>query len=514
MVKISINHCCMKNYIRMSLMTCGVAVISSVVTVAALASAGKHDVVQTGGDQCERGAGKLYTVSSAVTPPTDFTHASENTINGVVSIKSYATSHGNSGMDGYNNPLYEFFFGVPGQRVPRQHQSTPQERQRGLGSGVILSTDGYIVTNNHVIDGADRLEVTLNDNSIYNATVIGTDPTTDVALLKIEADNLHVIPIGNSDELKVGEWVLAVGNPFGFTSTVTTGIVSAKARSVGAAARGRAMGIESYIQTDAAVNPGNSGGALVNINGELVGINTAIYSETGNYVGYSFAIPSSIVTKVVTDIKQYGTVQRAVLGVLFSELTPQLAKEKGITIVNDGILVGEVLDRSAAMDGGIKAGDVIVDINGVAIHNTAQLQGEISKYSPGDKISVRYVRDNTSYSTDVVLQNSQGNTNVTKSSDFTALGCAFKELSASQLREFRLSSGVQVAGVRDGKFKNAGIRDGFIILDINNTRVREKDDIEKIYNAIMRSGGIDKVMFITGIYPTGRKVYYAVDLGD
>ena len=504
----------MKNYIRMSLMTCGVAVISSVVTVTALASAGKHDVVQTGGDQCERGAGKLYTVSSAVTPPTDFTHASENTINGVVSIKSYATSRGNSGMDGYNNPLYEFFFGVPGQRVPRQHQSTPQERQRGLGSGVILSTDGYIVTNNHVIDGADRLEVTLNDNSIYNATVIGTDPTTDVALLKIEADNLHVIPIGNSDELKVGEWVLAVGNPFGFTSTVTTGIVSAKARSVGAAARGRAMGIESYIQTDAAVNPGNSGGALVNINGELVGINTAIYSETGNYVGYSFAIPSSIVTKVVTDIKQYGTVQRAVLGVLFSELTPQLATEKGITIVNDGILVGEVLDRSAAMDGGIKAGDVIVDINGVAIHNTAQLQGEISKYSPGDKISVRYVRDNTSYSTDVVLQNSQGNTNVTKSSDFTALGCAFKELSASQLREFRLSSGVQVAGVRDGKFKNAGIRDGFIILDINNTRVREKDDIEKIYNAIMRSGGTDKVMFITGIYPTGRKVYYAVDLGD
>lgn len=514
MVKISINHCCMKNYIRMSLMTCGVAVISSVVTVAALASAGKHNVVQTGGDQCERGAGKLYTVSSAVTPPTDFTHASENTINGVVSIKSYATSRGNSGMDGYNNPLYEFFFGVPGQRVPRQHQSTPQERQRGLGSGVILSADGYIVTNNHVIDGADRLEVTLNDNSIYNATVIGTDPTTDVALLKIEADNLHVIPIGNSDELKVGEWVLAVGNPFGFTSTVTTGIVSAKARSVGAAARGRAMGIESYIQTDAAVNPGNSGGALVNINGELVGINTAIYSETGNYVGYSFAIPSSIVTKVVTDIKQYGTVQRAVLGVLFSELTPQLAKEKGITIVNDGILVGEVLDRSAAMDGGIKAGDVIVDINGVAIHNTAQLQGEISKYSPGDKISVRYVRDNTSYSTDVVLQNSQGNTNMTKSSDFTALGCAFKELSASQLREFRLSSGVQVAGVRDGKFKNAGIRDGFIILDINNTRVREKDDIEKIYNAIMRSGGTDKVMFITGIYPTGRKVYYAVDLGD
>ena len=354
--------------------------------------------------------------------------------------------------------------------------------------------------------------MTLNGNSIYNAKVIGTDPTTDVALLKIEAENLPVIPVGDSDALKVGEWVLAVGNPFGFTSTVTTGIVSAKARSVGSAAMGRPMGIESYIQTDAAVNPGNSGGALVNIKGELVGINTAIYSETGSYVGYSFAIPSSIVTKVVTVIKQYGTVQRAARGVMFSELTPQKAKEKNITAVNDGIMVEELVDRGAAMEAGIKVGDVIVSINGAPTHNTAQLQGEISKYRPGDKSKVAYIRDNKQHSVDVTLRNNQGGTRRAKADDFSALGCALKPLTEAQMREFRLSGGVQVSGLKDGKFREAGIKEGFIIVDINNARVRTADDVEEIYNTIMHSSDSDKVMFITGIYPTGRKVYYAVDL--
>ena len=308
--------------------------------------------------------------------------------------------------------------------------------------------------------------------------------------------------------------MLAVGNPFGFTSTVTTGIVSAKARSVASAAHGRPMGIESYIQTDAAVNPGNSGGALVNINGELVGINTAIYSETGNYVGYSFAIPTSIVTKIVTDIKQYGTVQRAILGVAYTELTPQIAKEKEITVVNDGIFVEEVVDRSAAMEAGIKPGDVIVAINDAPIHNTAQLQGEISKYRPGDKITVKYVRDNKIKSASVTLRNNQGDTKVTKANDFTALGCAFKKLSDEQLRQYQISGGIQVTGLKSGKFKDAGIKDGFIILDINNARVRSQEDVEKIYDAIMKGSDADKVMFITGIYPTGRKVYYAVDLSE
>jgi len=516
----------MKIYGKITLLACGVAVMSSAVTALAIntltsngTSVGENVTATTG----MRGTkGSLYTVSNTLTPPTDFTRAAESTVNGVVSIKSYATPRGgyaNGGNGGYYMDPFEFFFGSPrGGNTPRRQapRQQPQngEQQRGLGSGVILSSDGYIVTNNHVIDGADRLEVTLNDNSIYNAKVIGSDPSTDVALLKIEATDLPVIPIGDSDALKVGEWVLAVGNPFGFTSTVTTGIVSAKARSVGAAAHARTMGIESYIQTDAAVNPGNSGGALVNINGELVGINTAIYSETGSYVGYSFAIPSAMVTKIVTDIKQYGSVQRAILGVSFMELTPQLAKEKGITAVNDGIYVGEVMDRSAAMEGGIQEGDVIIGINDAHIHNTAQLQGEISKYRPGDKIDIKYIRDNKTHNTSVTLRNNQGGTKVTKSNDFTELGCAFKALTPEQLREFRLSGGVQVKALRDGKFKEAGIKEGFIIVDINNARVRSESDIEQIYNAIMTSGDTDKVMFITGIYPTGRKVYYAVDLGE
>ncbi|MDE7389234.1 MAG: Do family serine endopeptidase, partial [Muribaculaceae bacterium] len=429
----------------------------------------------------------------------------------VVSIKSYSSAAPQQQMQGYD-PFYEFFFGSP---QPRQRQrQQPQEQQRGLGSGVILSSDGYIVTNNHVIDGADRLEVTLNDNSTYNAQVIGTDPSTDVALLKIEAKDLPVIPVGDSDALRVGEWVLAVGNPFGFTSTVTTGIVSAKARSVGASSRGGNMGIESYIQTDAAVNPGNSGGALVNVRGELVGINTAIYSQTGNYVGYSFAVPTSIVTKVVTDIKQYGAVQRAVLGISFRELTPELAKEQGVTAVNDGILVGEVMERSAAMDAGIKVGDVIISINGAPTHNTAQLQGEISKYRPGDHITLGYVRDNKKATVEVTLQNSQGSTSLTKAKDHTVLGAAFAKLTDDQRRQLRINSGVKVSGVTDGKFRDAGIKEGFVILSINDARVSSPDDIEQIYRSIMQSDATDKVMFITGIYPTGRKMFYAVDLSD
>lgn len=512
----------MKVYIKTALLAFGVAACSSAMTVALGRMHDADTNINGTADMTTSAPSRngFLTVSGSVTPPTDFTHAAESTINGVVSIKSYATPRGyqNGGGGSYSNPLYEFFFGVPEQRQPQRRQGNGQnpkaEQQRGLGSGVILSADGYIVTNNHVIQGADRLEVTLNDNSIYNAKVIGTDPTTDVALLKIEAENLPVIPVGDSDALKVGEWVLAVGNPFGFTSTVTTGIVSAKARSVGAAAAGRSMGIESYIQTDAAVNPGNSGGALVNIKGELVGINTAIYSETGSYVGYSFAIPSSIVTKIVTDIKQYGTVQRAVLGVMFQELTPQMAKDKGITATNDGIYVAELVDRGAAMEAGIEVGDVIVSINDVPTHNTAQLQGEISKYRPGDKISVKYIRDNKTATASVTLRNNQGGTKMTKQNDFTELGCALKQLNENQLREYRLSGGVQVAGLKDGKFKNAGIKEGFIIVDINNARVRTPDDVEEVYNSIMGSGDADKVMFITGIYPTGRRVYYAVDLTE
>lgn len=459
----------------------------------------------------------LFTVSKRTTTPTDFTYAAENTINGVVSIKSYATPRNNyyGGNDAFSDPFFEFFFGQnPYRRRQQPQQEEQEQRQLGLGSGVIISTDGYIVTNNHVIDGAERLEITLNDNRTFNATVIGTDETTDLALIKIEAEKLPVIPIGDSDALKVGEWVLAVGNPFGFTSTVTAGIVSAKARSISSVTNGRSMGIESFIQTDAAVNPGNSGGALVNTNGELVGINTAIYSQTGNYAGYSFAIPTSIVTKIITDIKQYGAVQRAILGIAFSELTPKLAKEKNITTVNAGLYIGRVEERSAAMEAGLQEGDVIIEINGVDTHTSGQLQEQMSKFRPGDKIAITFIRDNKKQSVNVTLRNNRGNTDITKANSMMDLGCAFKKVSEETLSQLGIRSGIQVTGIKDGKFKEAGIKDGFIILDINNTRVSSQEDVEKIYNAIMKSDEYDKVMFITGVYPTGKKVYYAVPLTD
>ena len=448
--------------------------------------------------------------------PTDFTKAAESTINGVVSIKCYATprsyGYGSGGLDPFSDPFFDYFFG--NRRQQRRQPQEQEQQQTGLGSGVIISDDGYIVTNNHVIDGAEKLEIVLNDNRTFNATVIGTDPNTDLALVKIEADDLHVIPMGNSDDLKVGEWVLAVGNPFSFTSTVTAGIVSAKARNISQITQGHSMGIESYIQTDAAVNPGNSGGALVNLKGELVGINTAIYSKTGNYVGYSFAIPSTIVKKIVGDIKEYDAIQRAMLGISFSELSTKLAKEKNITAVNYGIYVAKVEERSAAMEGGLQEGDVIIAINDIPTRTTAQMQEQMNKFRPGDKVTVKFIRDNKEKTVTVTLRNSQGNTKLTKASDIFDLGCAFIEVPAETLKQLEIRHGVQVSGVKAGKFKDAGIKDGFIILDINNTRVTSKDDIEKIYKEIIKNNGSDKVMFITGIYPTGKKVYYAVDLTE
>ena len=520
-----------KTFLTMALIAGGVAVASSAVTVTAMKSAdlipsSSHQVELSVIDDAGAQRGYYTAAQAAMVANTDFTKAAESTVNGVVSIKSFATPRYNRGRNsggGYNpfgnDPFFEFFFGSPRQQQPQQRRNDSEndesaQQQLGLGSGVIISPDGYIVTNNHVIDGADRLEVTLNDNRSFNATVVGSDATTDLALVKIDVDDsLPVIPMGDSDKLKVGEWVLAVGNPFGFTSTVTTGIVSAKARSISGVTHSRNMGIEAYIQTDAAVNPGNSGGALVNLNGELVGINTAIYSNTGSYSGYSFAIPTSIVKKIVSDIRQYGTVQRAVLGVSIIDLTAKLAKEHGITAVSEGVYVGGVSDRSSAREAGIEEGDVIVDINGTAVKNSAQLQEQVARYRPGDVITVTYIRNNKKHTTKVTLLNNQGNTNVTAAGSVTDLGCAFKAVDETTCKELRISSGLQVTGLKDGKFKAAGIKDGFIILDINNMQVSKVDDVEKIYNAIIKSDD-DHVMFITGLYPTGRKMYYAVDLAD
>ncbi len=313
---------------------------------------------------------------------TDFTEAAESSVNGVVSIKSYATAYEVRPSD----PMLEFFFGRQPQRA------VPREQQLGLGSGVILSSDGYLVTNNHVIDKARRLEVTLNDNRTFDAEVVGRDPMTDLALLKIDADGLPVIPIGNSDDLRVGEWVLAVGNPFGFTSTVTAGIVSAKARSITSATGGRPITLDSFIQTDAAVNPGNSGGALVNTRGELVGINTAIYSHTGSYAGYSFAIPSSIVTKVVADLKDFGSVQRAVLGVSIRELDAKLIAQMRLEGLSGGILIMDIQPQSAAEAAGLQVGDIIVELNSSPVTTYAQLQEQMALLRPGDVVEIVYIR--------------------------------------------------------------------------------------------------------------------------
>lgn len=512
----------MNIYGKITLLALGVAVFSSAVTVASMrAMDSQNKTINTADTRYETNDADGFLSAVAHRPPvnTDFTRAAESTVGGVVSVKSYVTPRGyrgNGSMPQGFDP-FDFFFGIPSQ--PRQQQQPqqqeqPKQQQSGLGSGVIISSDGYIVTNNHVVDGAERLEITLYDNRNFDATVIGTDPNTDLALIKIEATDLPVIPMGDSDALKVGEWVLAVGNPFGFTSTVTTGIVSAKARSIAGASHGRQMGIESYIQTDAAVNPGNSGGALVNIDGELIGINTAIYSQTGNYAGYSFAIPVSIVRKVVTDLKQYGTVQRAVLGIAFRELDPELAKEHNVTATNDGVMVMEVTDGSSAIEAGLKPYDVIVEIDTVAIHSGAQLMEHLARKRPGEKASIGFIRDNKRHNATVTLLNSQGSTKITKADTSASLGCSFKKADQETCRRLRIQSGLQVSDLKDGLFKNAGIKEGFIILDINNSRVSSSDEVEKLYQAIMKSEGYDKVMFISGVYPTGQRKYYAVPLTD
>ena len=436
---------------------------------------------------------------------TDFTRAAASTVNAVVSIKSTTIQQQRS-SGSMEEELFRYFFGQ-GRR-----DYTPQPRV-GMGSGVIISEDGYIVTNNHVIDQANKIEVTLNDKRSFEATLIGCDPVTDLALLKIDAEELPIVRFGDSDKLQVGEWVLAVGNPFQLNSTVTAGIVSAKSRNLGMIAPSSRMGIESFIQTDAAVNPGNSGGALVNTAGELVGINTAIYSETGNYAGYSFAIPTSIVSKVITDLKQYGTVQRAMLGVSIMEMNDQLAKEKKIEL-RKGVYVAEVSERSAALEAGLESGDVIVAINGVATPTVAILQEQIARYRPGDKVKIEYFRGKDKKEADATLKNSDGNTEVTKASNIDMLGATLKEASDELKNKLRIRGGVEVAKVKEGQFKKAGIRDGFVILDINGERIMNVKNVEAVFQSLMRGETRDKVMFIKGLYPNGRAAYYAVPLID
>lgn len=437
--------------------------------------------------------------------PVDLTQAAENSVHAVVHIKSTQLSKTRTIQQAPD--IFDFFFG-DGRGSQRQIQTEPRV---GFGSGVIISKDGYIVTNDHVIAGSDEIDVKLNDNRQFKARLIGTDPNTDLALIKIEGDDFPTIPVGDSEALKVGEWVLAVGNPFNLTSTVTAGIVSAKARSLGV----YNGGVESFIQTDAAINRGNSGGALVNTRGELVGINAVLSSPTGAYAGYGFAIPTSIMTKIVTDLKQYGTVQRALLGIggrtIGQENIPEELKKKEKELgVIDGVLVAEITEGGSAAGSDIKVDDVIVGIDNKSVKNMAELQEALAKHRPGDVVKVKVIRNKKEKVIDVTLKNAQGNTKVVKNAGMEILGAAFKELPDELKKQLNLGYGLQVTGVTDGKMSEAGIRKGFIILKANGEPMRKVSDLEDALKAGIQSP--DQVLFITGMFPSGKRANYAVDL--
>ena len=403
------------------------------------------------------------------------------------------------------------FFGNPQGNGGKQKRSVRTPKQQGSGSGVIISTDGYIVTNNHVVADADELTVTLNDNKEYSARIIGTDKASDLALIKIDGKNLPAITIANSDDIKVGEWVLAVGNPFNLTNTVTAGIVSAKARSL------YQNGVESFIQTDAAINPGNSGGALVNTRGELIGINAMLYSQTGSFSGYGFAIPTSIMNKVVADLKQYGTVQRALIGIQGQDVKNYVdaKKDKGEDVdlgTMEGIYVAKVSEESAAEEAGMKEGDVITAIDGKPVGKMAELQEVLAKKRPGDKVSVTYLRDKKKATKTLTLKNEKGNTQVVKKADLDVLGGNFRAITDAQKEQMNIGYGLEVLKVNAGKLKNAGITKGFIIQRVNDSAVKTIEDLQ---NAVKEaSTSKDPVLYIQGVYPTGKKAYFAVPLED
>ena len=452
----------------------------------------------------------------SATQPVDLTEAAEKACNAVVYIK--VVIGGKTQTIEYRDPFEDFFgdFFGRGNGGGTQRRQVQTPKQEAAGSGVIISKDGYIVTNNHVVENAEDITITLNDNREFTARVIGLDATTDLALLKIDATDLPAITIGDSDALKVGEWVLAVGNHFNLTSTVTAGIVSAKARGMNGNTKN---GIESFIQTDAAINQGNSGGALVNVRGELVGINAMLYSQTGSFTGYGFAIPVSIMKKVVTDLKTYGTVQRALLGISGTDLHNYIDAEKKKDEkfdkdfgTNDGVYVAEVVEDGAAAAAGIKEGDVIVSLDGKKITKMSELQEATTKYSPGDKAVVGYMRDKKLKTSTITFRNAKGNTNVVKTEKIDVLGAEFKELTDSQKKDLNMTYGVQISKLNNGKLKEAGVPENFIILKVNNQNIKSVKDLESVFKSAQSS--TEQTLWIWGKTPAGNARSFAVYLGD
>ena len=484
----------MKNIIKSNLGVVMIALLTSLVTIFVYNRVSNNSA--TGSNTGNTIVPKVD-VKMPVTPAisTDFTVAAEKAIPAVVHVTVKAI------VEGYSNNPFDFFFGP--ENYKRQYPVS------GSGSGVIISSDGYIITNNHVVEKSDEIQVILNDKRKFEAKVIGTDPATDLALIKIEAKDLPVLDFGNSDDLKVGEWVLAVGNPFNLSTTVTAGIVSAKARGIGilgdkSEVSGKEIRIESFIQTDAAVNPGNSGGALVDTNGKLVGINTAIASPTGTYAGYSFAVPVTIVKKVVADIIEFGEVQRALLGVQIADISAELAKEKGIKELN-GVYVYSVYENSTASDAGIKDDDIILTIDAIQVNSVSQLQETVSKYRPGDKATISFMRNGIKKSVVATFKNKWGSVTTGKS-EMSLLGASLQELTKDELKKYGLSYGIQVTGLEAGKLLAAGVKEGYIITKINDTRITSVTEYVKVVK------NANSALFITGLYPNGRWAYYAINM--
>ena len=459
-----------------------------------------------------------FNKAEAATPagqPVDLTYAAEKALPSVVYIK-YVQNSKIKTVDVQSDPFSDFFsdpfggfFGRGNGGTQKRQIQTP--KKEAAGSGVIISADGYIVTNNHVVDGADELTVTLNDNSEYSARIIGADKTTDLALIKINGKNLPAITIANSNDLKIGEWVLAVGNPLGLNNTVTAGIVSAKARSLGA------NGVESFIQTDAAINQGNSGGALVNTRGELVGINAMLYSPTGAYSGYGFAIPTTIMNKVVDDLKQYGTVQRALLGIQGGDVKNWVdaQKEQGKEVdlgTMEGIYVAKVVDDGAAADAGVQVGDVIIKADGQKLTKMAELQELMAKKRPGDKLSLTYLHNKKEVTKTITLKNEQGTTKVVQKADLDVLDAAFRPVTEDIKKQMNITYGLEVLKVNKGKLADAGIGRGFIIQKVNDSAIKSIDDLQKAVKDASTSK--EPVLYIQGLYPTGKKGYFAVPLQE
>ena len=456
----------------------------------------------------------LTTPAVAAVPanPIDLTYAAEKAVNSVVYIKVVTNSRTQT-ITGFRDPFEDFFGDFFGRGGGSQQRKIQTPKRTGAGSGVILTEDGYIVTNNHVVQEADEITVKLNDNREFKARIIGTDATTDLALIKVETKDLPAIKVASSDDLKLGQWVLAIGNPFSLTSTVTAGIVSAKARSLGA----KPGSIESFIQTDAAINPGNSGGALVNQQGELVGINAMIYSQTGSYAGYGFAIPTTIMNKVVSDLRTYGTVQRALVGISGQDVSTYIdqqkeeGKEVDLGTVN-GIYVAEVTPDGAASRAGIKPGDVITTIDGKKIEKFGELQEVMANHKPGDKVNITYMRDKKTHTATLTLRNIQGTTTAVKTVDTEAMGAAMRALTDKEKEELGLSYGLLITAIRDGKMKEAGLSKGLIILKVNDKEMRTIEDFEDITKQANLS--TERVLWIRARTQSGYSRSFAVELSE